>query len=169
MQALILAGHGVEDWELMYPCWRCREEGIAVDIAAPEAGPIEGTHNCYPLSANVTFFDMWGADYYSLLILPGGTSQEDVRVNEHALKLTRAMVKGGKVVAAVGHGIETLVSAGVMKGRRATCAEGVRDELKLAGAEFVDEEVVVDGNIVTSRGAPDLPAFCREMLKLLRQ
>jgi protease I len=169
MQALILAGNGVEDWELMYPFWRCREEGIAVDVAAPEEGPIEGKHNCYPLVANVPFCEMWGPDYYSLLILPGGVSQEVVRVSKHAVDLARSMVAEGKVVAAIGHGIETLVSAGVMKGRRATCAAGVADELKLAGAEYVDEEVVVDGNIVTGRGAEALPGFCREMLKLLHR
>jgi len=79
------------------------------------------------------------------------------------------MLEAGKTVAAICHGIQTLISADVLKGRKVTCWPAIRDDAKAAGAEYVDQEVVVDGNLVTSRRPDDLPAFCREMLAAARQ
>ena len=85
------------------------------------------------------------------------------------MKIARSMLDAGKTVAAVCHGIQTLISADVLRGRRATCWPGIRDDAKAAGAEYLDQEVVVDGNLVTSRCPEDLPAFCREMFAVARQ
>ena len=81
--------------------------------------------------------------------------------DHQAVDVTRVMCEAGKVVAAICHGPQVLISAGVLQGRRATCYVGIRDDVKLAGADYVDEEVVVDGNLVTSRTPDDLPAFWR--------
>jgi protease I len=168
MQGIILAADGVEDRELLYPYDRLREEGVRVDIAAPEPGPVAGRHDCYPIEATQAFFDMWGADYYDVLVLPGGTAPERIRHNGRVHALIRDMLGAGNVVVAIGHGVETLVSMDVLDGRQATCAPGVRDELELAGAQYVDEPVVVDGNLITGRGVDDLPHICREMIKALK-
>ncbi len=165
MKALILAADDFEDSELLYPYYRLLEEGIDVDIAAPERGPITGKHS-YQVEAGLSFGEV-DANDYDLLVLPGGKAPETVRLNEDAVAAARRMMEDGKVVAAICHGAQTLMSAGVLEGRRATCWQGVRDDLKAAGARYVDEEVVVDGKLITSRFPPDLPAFCREVFRAI--
>jgi len=128
MEALILTADGVDGCELMYLYYRLRQAGLGVDIAAPEKGPVEGAHRCHPIEANVSLFEMWGAEFYDVLALPGRMAPEKIRHNERVHALLRQMLEAGKVVAAIGHGVEMLVSAGVVKGKKATCAPGVRDE-----------------------------------------
>ncbi len=159
MRALILAADGFEDSELLYPYHRLREDGVEVDIAAPAPGPVVGKHG-YEVEAGLAFADA-RAGAYDLLVLPGGKAPETIRRHSQAVELTRAMFEAGKVVAAICHGPQVLISAGVLEGRNATCYAGIRDDLKLAGANYSDEEVVVDGNLVTSRTPDDLPAFWR--------
>jgi protease I len=118
------------------------------------------------VDTDITFGDV-DAGEYDLLVLPGGKAPETVRLDEDAVNATRRMMEDGKVVAAICHGAQTLISADVLEGRRATCYEGVRDDLKQAGADYADEEVVVDGNLITSRFPPDLPAFSREIFKAI--
>ncbi|NLF31527.1 MAG: type 1 glutamine amidotransferase [Planctomycetes bacterium] len=164
MKALILTADGVEDSEFFYPYYRLQEEGIHVDVATPDGQAAMGKHG-YPVPANLKISDA-RADDYDLLVLPGGQGPEKVRVIDNAVKIARAMMDAGKVVASICHGVQTLISADVLKGRRATCWKGVRDDLKAAGADYRDEEVVVDGTLVTSRAPHDLPAFMRETLAL---
>ena len=167
MHGIILTADGVDDREFLYSLYRLEEEGVTVDVAAPEAGPIEGIYGC-PMEANLSFFDMWGADYYDVAVIPGGSdASETVRHTGRVQELIAAMVKASKVVAAIGHGVETLVSTDVVKERRATCAEGVRDELELVGSEYLDRAVVTDAPIVTARGAEDLPVFGAAIMRLL--
>jgi protease I len=165
MKALILAADGFEDSELLYPYYRLQEAGISATIAGPEVGTITGKHG-YSVDTDITFGDV-DAGEYDLLVLPGGKAPETVRLDEDAVNATRRMMEDGKVVAAICHGAQTLISADVLEGRRATCYEGVRDDLKQAGADYADEEVVVDGNLITSRFPPDLPAFSREIFKAI--
>lgn len=103
----------------------------------------------------------------TLLVLPGGRAPAAVRKEKAALDIARAFFARNKPVAAICHGPQTLISAGLMQGRHATCYRTVAEELKAAGAHYEDEEVVVDGNLVTSRQPSDLPAFLREMMRLL--
>lgn len=165
MKALILAADGFEDSELLYPYYRLKEENIPVHVAGPEKGAITGKHG-YSVEADMAFADVQAAGY-DLLVLPGGKGPETVRLDEDAVAATRQMMEAGKVVAAICHGAQVLISAGVLEGRKATCYEGVRDDLKAAGGNYSDEEVVVDGNLITSRFPADLPAFSREILKAL--
>jgi protease I len=167
MRALILTANGVEDCELFYPYYRFKEENIAVDVASPEGEKILGEHG-YSLEANLSFADA-GAEDYDLLFLPGGRGPEKVRLQPEAVEITKRMFETDKIVTAICHGSQVLISADVVRGKRATCWPALRDDLQAAGAEYLDREVVVDGNLITSRYPPDLPAFCREIFAAVRQ
>jgi protease I len=127
---------------------------------------VTGKHG-YTIEANLAFGDV-DPSKYDLLVLPGGKAPETVRLDEDALKVTREMMDAGRAVAAICHGVQVLISAGVLEGRKATCWQGVRDDLKLAGAEYSDREVVADGTLITSRCPGDLAAFSREAFRALK-
>lgn len=167
MRALILIADGFEDSEFFYPYYRLLEEGIEVDVAGPQKDKITGKHG-YEFEANVPFSGLKDS-HYDLLVLPGGKGPETVRLHPAAISLTQKMMGDGRMVAAICHGAQILISADVLRGRRATCWKAIRDDIKAAGAEYLDEEVVVDGNLITSRGPADLPAWCRAILGAVRQ
>jgi protease I len=167
MKALIMTANGVEDCELFYPYYRFKEEGVDVDVASPDGEKILGEHG-YSLEANLAFADANSNDY-DLLLLPGGRGPEKVRLQPAAVEITRQMFEADKLVTAICHGPQVLISADVLRGKRATCWPALRDDLKAAGADYVDEEVVVDGNLITSRCPPDLPAFCRQIFAAIKQ
>jgi protease I len=158
---------GFEDSEFFYPYYRLQEEGIEVDAAGPEIGIVTGKHG-YTFETNRALSDVRAEDY-DMLILPGGKAPERVRLVPRAVAVTREMTKQGKVVAAICHAGQVLVSADVLRERRATCYEAIRDDLRAAGADYIDAEVVVDGNLITSRRPGDLPAFSREIFAAVRQ
>jgi protease I len=167
MKALILVASDVEDIEFFYPYYRLREEGWDTDVATPDGRRITGKHG-YDFEPNMKISEA-DAEDYDLLVLPGGKASERVRMVPESVEIARSMLEAGKTVAAVCHGIQTLISADILKGRRVTCWPAIRDDAKAAGAEYLDQEVVVDGNLVTSRCPDDLPAFCREMFAAARQ
>jgi protease I len=167
MRALILLADGFEDSEFFYPYYRLQEEGIEVDVAGPEGDTVTGKHG-YEFQTNLSLSGV-RADDYDVLILPGGKAPETVRLVSAAVEVTRKMTAQDKIVAAICHGAQTLISADVLHGRTATCWKAIRDDVKAAGAEYVDEEVVVDGNLITSRCPQDLPAFGRAVLAAVRQ
>jgi protease I len=167
MNALIISADNFEDSELLVPYYRLREEGIAVTVAAPAGKSIRGKHG-YEVSVDLSLVAV-DPDDYELLVLPGGKAPEEVRKDPEALAVCRRFFAVGKPVAAICHGPQTLISAGLLKGRRATCYQTVAGEMREAGALYEDREVVVDGNLVTSRQPSDLPAFMRETMKLLKR
>lgn len=167
MKALIISADNFEDSELLFPYYRLKEEGIEVDVASPAGGTIRGKHG-YEVKADRELAEI-DPDAYDLLILPGGKAPEAVRQESAALAICRRFFEKNKPVAAICHGPQTLISAGLLKGRRATCYRTVADEMKNAGALYEDSKVVVDGNLVTSRQPSDLPAFMRETMKLVRR
>lgn len=166
MKALIISADRYEDSELLVPYYRFLEEGIAADIASMKKGPIRGKHG-YEVEVSKTLDEVRPADY-DILVLPGGKAPEEVRKEPKAVEIVREFFLKGKPVAAICHGPQTLITAGLLKDRRATCYRTVAAELKEAGAIYEDSEVVVDGNLVTSRQPSDLPAFMRETMKMLR-
>jgi protease I len=101
------------------------------------------------------------------MIVPGGFAPDFMRRSTELIKFAKAMVQGGKIIAAICHGGWLLCSTDVLKGRKATCYMAIIDDIKNAGAEFVDAECVVDGNLITSRMPDDLPAFCAAILEKL--
>ena len=172
IRAVILTANEFEDMELFFPWFRLQEEGIEVEIAAPGKGHIHG-ENGYSLEIDTLIKDIDPNDF-DLLILPGGSphgAPTTVRNNIHAQQIAKSFFAAHKPVAAICHGPYTLISAGLVKGRKMTSfwGDGLPDELKKAGAHYTDEEVVVDGNLVTSRYPMDLPAFMREMMKLVHK
>jgi protease I len=167
MKALMLSADNFEDTELLVPYYRFKEEGIAVDLASMKKGPIKGKHG-YEVEANKDLKEV-KPDEYDILVLPGGKAPETIRKDKNAIEIAKHFFERNKPVAAICHGPQTLITAGLLKGRHATCYKSVASEMKEAGALYEDKEVVVDGNLVTSRQPSDLPAFMRETLKMLRK
>lgn len=170
-KALVLSADKFEDLELYVPVFRLIEAGWKVDIAAPEAGKITGESNWYYVMANKRI-DEINPDEYDLLVLPGGRpdgAPTTVRNNSQAVAIARSFFAGNKPVAAICHGPYLLVSADPVKGRRLTSYWGddVPEEITNAGGTWEDADVVVDGNLVTSRWPMDMAAFSREMMKLV--
>jgi len=166
MKALIISADNFEDSELLVPYYRLKEEGIQVDVASMKAGSIRGKHG-YEVEATKALKDVHAGEY-DVLILPGGKAPAAVRKEKKALDLAQYFFEENRPVAAICHGGQTLISAGRVKGRRVTCYKSVVPEMKEAGALYEDAEVVVDGNLVTSRQPSDLPAFMREIVKKLK-
>ena len=167
MKALIISTDNFEDTELLVPLYRLQEEGVEVDIASLRSGTIKGKHG-YEVGVTKTLDDIVPDDY-ALLVLPGGKAPETVRKQPKAVAIAQQFFRKNKPVAAICHGPQTLITAGLLKGRRATCYRTVADELKAAGALYEDIEVATDGNLVTSRQPSDLPAFMRETMKMIKE
>lgn len=165
MKALIISADNFEDSELLIPYYRLKEAGVEVKVASLNHGSITGKHG-YEVAVDKTF-DEINPDDYAILVLPGGKAPAVVRNVPKALEIARSFFTDSKPVAAICHGPQILISAGLLKGRRATCYMSVADELKKAGALYEDREVVVDANLITSRQPADLPAFMRETMKQL--
>ncbi|WP_439134251.1 type 1 glutamine amidotransferase domain-containing protein [Pseudomaricurvus sp.] len=164
----ILATHGFEQSELMSPLNSLAEAGSQVEIIAPDAGDIRGWDD-----------DDWGdsvtvnqtleeakPENYDALILPGGVLNPDqLRINEKAITFIKSFLHAGKVVAAICHGPWLLINAGAARDLKVTSFKSIRTDLENAGAQWVDEEVVVDSGIVTSRTPEDLPAFTNRVIE----
>jgi protease I len=163
MKALIISADNFEDSELLVPYYRLKESGVEVTVASPSRGNITGKHG-YEVTVDKTL-DVVNPDNYAILILPGGAAPIEVRKEPKALDIARSFFDRNKPVAAICHGPQILISAGLLRGRHATCYKSVADELKEAGALYEDQEVVVDANLVTSRQPADLPAFMRETME----
>lgn len=166
MKVLIISADNFEDAELLFPYYRLKEEGIDVDLASISRGKIRGKHG-YEIEANKSL-DEVKPEEYDMLLLPGGKAPASVRKEKKALDLARYFFGKDKPVSAICHGPQILISAGLVKGRHATCYKSVAPELKEAGAVYEDSEVVVDGKLVTSRQPSDLPGFMRETVKMLK-
>jgi protease I len=166
MRALILTADEFEDSELAVPRARLREEGIEADIASTRRGRLRGKRGT-EIEADFGL-DEVRPERYDLLVLPGGKAPAALRGEPSALDLVRAFMAADKPVAAICHGPQVLASAGVLRGRRATCYAAVAGELRAAGAQYANREVVADGKLVTARRPADLAAFMRETLRLVR-
>ncbi len=172
IKALILTADKFEDMELFFPYYRLLEEGLEVDIAAPEKGHIEGEHG-YEFEIEKTF-DNVHPDDYDLLVIPGGSpngAPSVVRRDTRAQAIAKAFFNSNKPVSSICHGPWLLASSGLVKGRHLTSYwhDGVPEDIKKAGGLYEDKEVVVDGNLVTSRYPGDLPAFMRETIRMVKR
>lgn len=165
MKALIISADNFEDSELLVPYYRLKEAGIEVVVASLNRKAITGKHG-YEVSVDKTL-DEINPDDYAILILPGGKAPGVVRKEPMALEIARSFFARSKPIAAICHGPQILISAGLLKGKHTTCYISVADELKEAGALYEDREVVVDANLITSRQPADLPAFMRETMRQL--
>ena len=154
-----------EDLELWYPKLRLEEAGYAVRLAGPQIKTYTGKHG-YPATADLTLEQARSADFCGLLV-PGGFMPDKLRRDPKVLSLTREFFEQGKLVAFICHGGWIPISAKILKGKKVTGSRGIKDDLENAGALWVDEPVVVDGNLISSRTPVDLPPFGRAMVEFL--
>ncbi|MEJ2699622.1 MAG: type 1 glutamine amidotransferase [Desulfuromonadales bacterium] len=163
---VVLVEQLYEDLELWYPVLRFREAGATVNIVGPKKGSYPSKHG-YEAEADLAA-DKVKAKDIDALIIPGGYAPDHMRRHEAMVGLVQEAAEKGKVVAAICHAGWMLCSAGVVKGKKATCYFSIKDDLVNAGAEYLDQEVVRDGNLITSRFPADLPAFCRMIIEALQ-
>ncbi|MFS0884402.1 type 1 glutamine amidotransferase domain-containing protein [Aeromicrobium sp. 179-A 4D2 NHS] len=165
----ILAADGVERVELEKPRQALDDAGATTVVVSLQSGEIQARNNdledAGTFSVDQVVSDV-SVDDYDALLLPGGTVNPDkLRTEEAAVNFVRSFVQSGKPVASICHGPWNFVEADVARGRRLTSWPSIRTDLRNAGADVVDEEVVTDGNITTSRSPDDLPAFCERIVQ----
>jgi len=164
-KVLILVEQEFQDMEAMYPYYRLKEAGFEVKVAGSHAKVYKGKYG-YPLETDGKIDD-FSVNEFDAVIIPGGWAPDYMRRNKAMVDFVKEMNEKGKIVAAICHAASMLVSADILKNRKMTCFMAVKDDAVNAGAEYLDEEVVVDKNLITSRTPDDLPAFCREIIKAL--
>jgi protease I len=166
--AILVANEGIEQVELTEPRKALEDAGATVDLIAPEAGEAQAFNHLdkgdtFPVDKAVGDAS---ADDYDALMLPGGVANPDqLRTDEYAVAFARAFFDAGKPVAAICHAPWTLVEADVVRGRRLTSWPSLQTDIRNAGGEWADEQVIVDSGLVTSRKPDDLPAFNEKMLE----
>ena len=148
--------------EFWYPYYRMKEAGAKVTVVGTGAKEYHSKIGM-PAPGGVAAESVNASDF-DAVIVPGGYAPDRMRRNPAMLKLVRECFTQGKIVAAICHAGWVLVSAGILKGKKATCVPSIKDDMVNAGAIYVDQEVVRDGNLITSRSPDDLPAFCREII-----
>lgn len=164
----ILVENNYQELELWYPLLRLREEGAEVKVVGPAARETYLSKHGYPALSDLTVEEV-RVQELDAIIIPGGFAPDLMRRNRAMVKLVKDGYGQGKVVAAICHAGWMLVSADILRGKKATCFYSIKDDLVNAGAQFLDQEVVRDGDLITSRNPMDLPAFCREIIKALQE
>jgi protease I len=166
----VLATDGFEQVELTEPVKGLKAEGAKVEVISLKPGKIQGYNHdqkADEIAVDNTLDHVKASDYDGL-VLPGGVQNPDsLRVDAHAVAFVAAFVKAGKPIGAICHGPWTLIEAGGVKGRKMTSWPSLKTDLTNAGAKWVDEQVVADGPLVTSRKPDDLPAFVAAVVDLL--
>jgi protease I len=152
--------------EVWYPYYRLREAGMEVKFVAAEAKKEYPSKEGYPCMSEIAACRANARDF-DCMVIPGGFAPDFMRRSPDVIKFANDMVNSGKVIASICHGGWLLCSTKIYKGKKATCFMAIKDDIINAGAEYVDEECVVDGNLITSRKPDDLPAFCSAILKAL--
>lgn len=161
-----LVGDDYEDLEVWYPVLRLQEEGAKVDLIGLEADcACTGKHG-YPCRSTHGINQVKASDY-DAVIVPGGWMPDKLRRYKSVLDFVREFDSAGKVIATICHGPWILISAKVLAGKTLTCTPGIMDDVINAGANYVDQEAVRDGHLVSARRPGDLPAFCRVMIEAI--
>jgi protease I len=161
-----LVSDDFEDLELWYPVLRLREEGATVHIVGEEASKKYIGKYGVPIESDIAFSEVTIDDYDAILV-PGGWSPDKLRRYEEVLQMVRVMNEKQKPIGQICHAGWVLISADVLKGRKVTSTPGIKDDMTNAGAKWVNEPVVVDGHLVSSRRPPDLPDYMREFINVM--
>lgn len=161
--AIVLAEDLYEDLELHYPRLRLLEAEFDVQIAGPKAGTVYKSKHGYPVTTDVSFAEV-DPQRVAVLIIPGGYAPDRMRRSNDCLKLVRNAWEAGAICGVICHGGWVAISAGIVDGKRATSFFAIRDDMVNAGANWVDEPAVVDGQLVTARIPSDLPEFVQAVL-----
>jgi protease I len=153
--------------EVWYPYYRFIEAGLEVNLVAAEAKKQYHSKEGYPCISGIAA-GLADVGDYDCLVVPGGFAPDFMRRDAGVIKFANDMVSADKVIAAICHGGWLLCSTEAYRGKKATCFMAIKDDIKNAGAEYIDAECVVDGNLITSRKPDDLPAFCTAILEALK-
>lgn len=164
-KAVVLIADHYQDLEVWYPILRLREAGWTVVSAGVDKKREYEGKNGYPITVDTHVSEIRASEY-DAVIVPGGWAPDYIRRHEAALNIVRELDRAKKTVAAICHAGWVLCSANILNGRRCTSFSAIKDDMVNAGANWVDEEVVVDGNLITSRKPDDLPAFCKAILSV---
>lgn len=163
----ILAENLFEDLELLYPYYRLKEAGAEVRVLGAGASSYQGK-NGLSVKPDGKVDEASSAEF-DAVVIPGGYSPDHMRRHPPFIDFVREMAEAGRIVAFICHAGWVPVSAGIVKGRRVTSFSSIKDDMVNAGAEWVDREVVRDGNLISSRTPDDLPAFCRTLIESLTE
>ena len=166
-RVLILAADLFEDMELLYPLYRLREEGAEVTVAGLSDAPVTGKKGHGPLPVDTTV-DEVDESSFDAVIVPGGFAPDKLRQSDAVLELVRAFDRNAKPVAFICHAGWVPISAGLVKGRRATSVGAIRDDMVNAGCDWVDEETVVDGTLISARTPADLGPWMKAIIAALQ-
>ncbi len=166
-RVLILAADDFEDTELLYPLHRLREERAHVTLASLGGRAVTGKKGHGPVAVDAATDDVRAEDF-DALVIPGGYAPDRLRRDTHVLDLVRAFDRDAKPVAFICHAGWVPISAGIVKGRRATSVGAIRDDMVNAGVDWVDEAAVIDGNLISARTPDDLGPWMRALLDALR-
>ncbi len=164
-RAAVITAPNFEDSEATEPIQALKDAGAEVTVIAEKIGSVTGKKGAQ-VEATATIADS-DPDAFDLLVIPGGGSPENLRIDEQAVAFTKAFVDSGKPVASICHGAQLLISTKVLKGRTLTAVNKIRDDIVNAGGTYVDEELHIDGNLITSRIPDDLPAFNKAIVEAL--
>lgn len=156
-----------EDLELWYPKLRLEEEGWKVVVAGPQSNVVYKGKHGYPCKSDADLADV-EAKHFDGLLVPGGFAPDKLRRDPNVLSLTRDFHQAGKPIAFICHAGWILISAGILQGRKATSTVGIKDDVINAGAEWIDQALVVDGNLISSRTPVDLPLFAKAFVDALQ-
>jgi protease I len=166
-KVLLLAADLFEDSELLYPLHRLREEGVAVTVAGLDDRPVTGKKGHGPVDVGATV-DRLSASDFDGLVIPGGFAPDKLRRSAAVLDLVREFDTARKPIAFICHAGWVPISARILKGRRATSVNAIRDDMENAGVDWVDEATVVDGNLISARTPADLGPWMKALLAALR-
>lgn len=164
----ILVENLYEEVEFWYPYYRMKEVGAEVTVVGTGSSEIYRGKHGIEVKVDTTA-DKVRAEDFDAVIIPGGYCPDYLRRYSQVLNFVKEMHDRGKVVAAICHAGWVLASAGIVKGRKVTCFKSIKDDVVNAGGIYLDQEVVRDGNLITSRFPNDLPAFCREIISALER
>ena len=156
-----------QELEVWYPTYRLAEEGASVTLVAPDAGVTYPSKLGYPCVSDVAARDVAGGDF-DAVIIPGGWCPDFMRRDESMIAFIRQCAEADIVLAAICHGGWMLCCTDALRGKRATSFVAIRHDMINAGADWVDEQCVIDGNLITARKPDDLPAFCQAIIAKLR-
>ncbi|MDD1777439.1 MAG: type 1 glutamine amidotransferase [Candidatus Helarchaeota archaeon] len=163
---VILIENLYEDLEVWVPYYRLTEEGAKVSLVGPEKKEFKGKYG-YPAIPDMSITEV-KVDEIDAVLIPGGFAPDFLRRYDAVINLVKSAAAAGKIIAAICHGPSVLVNADVLRGKKATSFMAIKADVINAGAKYLDQEVVRDGTLITSRKPQDLPAFCKTIIEALQ-
>lgn len=165
-KVIALVDHDFEDLEHWYPVYRLQEEGAEVKLAGPESGKTYYGKHGVPATTDAAFPDI-DSNNYDAILVPGGWAPDKLRRYSEVLTLVQEMNEAKKPIGQICHAGWVLISAGILEGKKVTSTPGIKDDMTNAGATWIDEPVVIDGHLVSSRRPPDLPNYAKTFADVL--